>query len=127
MIYFNKHSLLPHLDISKMLSFRLDLVHGLDRYNGMVPPMRVTSQRINMHSIFYFALLYICAWHLYSPWFFGAFGVLHQSRWLHHLITSLILKAKPIGLKISLYFRQLLHSEYYYVFFFKFSSVISSW
>lgn len=57
-IYFNKHSLLPHPGISKTLSFRLDHVYGLDRYNGVVSPMRVTNQRTNIHSFIFLILLY---------------------------------------------------------------------
>lgn len=57
MIYFNKRPLLPHCGISEMLSFPLDLVHGLDRYNGMVSHMRATNQRTNIHSFFLFCYI----------------------------------------------------------------------
>ena len=103
-IYFSKHSRLPHRGISEVLSFRLDHVHGLDRYNSVVSPMRVTNQRMNVHSFSSFCFTTHSWLASILALFFGGFGVLHQSGWLPCLITTLIHKAKPICLKISLYF-----------------------
>lgn len=120
-IYFNKHSLLPHPGISEMLSFRLDPVHGLGRYNGMVSHMRVTNQRRNVHSFFLFCYI-VHTWlaSIYCALFFGGLSVLHQSRWLCCFITTLIHKLKSLCLNISPYFWPLLHSEYYHFSLFNF-------
>lgn len=72
-IYFSKHSCLPHSGISEILSFRLDCVHGLDRYKTVVFLKRVTKQRMGAHSFSsFFFLSHIAGWYLYCPCFLEA-------------------------------------------------------
>lgn len=101
-IYFSKHSCLPHSGISEILSFRLDCVHGLDRYNSVVFLRRVTSQRMGAHSFSSFCFITHSWLVSVLPLFFGGFGVLHQPEWLPCLISNLIYKAKPTA-PISVY------------------------
>lgn len=129
-IYFSKHSLLPHPGISEMLSFRLDHVHGLDRYNSVVSHVRGTNQRRTHIHFPYFALLHISDWHLYCPCVFRAFGALHQSGWApsshYHLDSQSkthLLQDQSIFLT-AFAFQGLLFLLL--LLFFKFPSVISS-
>lgn len=76
-IYFSKHSLLLHAGISEMLSFRLDHAHGLDMFNSVVSHIRVTNQRMNIHSFPIFCFIIHISLASIPPLFFGAFGIVH--------------------------------------------------
>ena len=78
-------------------------MHGLDRHNSVVSPMRETNPRTNVHSLPYFVILHMAGWHLHCPSFLEALVFGHN---LEGSLVSLPLlhKAKPICFEISLYF-----------------------
>lgn len=68
-IYFSKHSCLPHSGISEILSFRLDCVHGIIVWCFLGESL--AKEWVHIHFP-HFVLSHIAGWYLYCPCFLEA-------------------------------------------------------